>query len=147
MSSYQDDRQNKRNLNNFNEGITDTNIRDRRLNYQYNGLSPNNTDLSHGYQLSLACQSGTDMVHSIGNVTSIVLQFIIDQFPRNTFATALPFILTLLTVPSFLVKPQPETVDSSTFVAPSATLSAVKSSDLVILSRRSTPAIVVVVCT
>lgn len=90
MSSYQDDRQNKRNLNNFNEGITDTDIRDRRLNYQYNGLSPNNADLSHGYQLSLACQSGTDMVHSIGNVTSIVLQFIIDQFPRNTFATALP---------------------------------------------------------
>ena len=90
MSSYQDDRQNKRNLNNFNEGITDTNIRNRRLQYQYNGLSPNNTDLSHGYQLSLACQSGTDMVHSIGNVTSIVLQFIIDQFPRNTFATALP---------------------------------------------------------
>ena len=90
MSSYQDNRQNKRNLNNFNEGITDTNIRDRRLNYQYNGLSPNNADLSHGYQLSLACQSGTDMVHSIGNVTSIVLQFIIDQFPRNTFATALP---------------------------------------------------------
>ena len=90
MSSYQDDRQNKRNLNNFNEGITDTDIRDRRLQYQYNGLSPNNADLSHGYQLSLACQSGTDMVHSIGNVTSIVLQFIIDQFPRNTFATALP---------------------------------------------------------
>lgn len=90
MSSYQDNRQNKRNLNNFNEGITDTDIRDRRLNYQYNGLSPNNADLSHGYQLSLACQSGTDMVHSIGNVTSIVLQFIIDQFPRNTFATALP---------------------------------------------------------
>lgn len=90
MSSYQDNRQNKRNLNNFNEGITDTNIRDRRLDYQYNGLSPNNTDLSHGYQLSLACQSGTDMVHTIGNVTSIVLQFMVDQFPNNTFATALP---------------------------------------------------------
>lgn len=88
MGNYTDDRKNKRNLNNFNEGLTNTDIRDRRLSYQYNSLSPRGHE--HGYQLSLACQSGTDMAHTVGNVTAIVLQFIIDQFPNNTFATALP---------------------------------------------------------
>ena len=42
------------------------------------------------YSLSLACQSGTDMVHTVGNVTAIVLQFILDQFPSGTFKTAMP---------------------------------------------------------
>ena len=88
MSSYTDRRNNKNNINNFNEGYTDHNIRDKRLNYQFNGLSERG--LEHGYQLSLACQSGTDMTHTIGNVTAIALQFIVDQFPTNTFATAIP---------------------------------------------------------
>ena len=30
------------------------------------------------------------MAHTVGNVTAIILQFILDQFPTNTFATALP---------------------------------------------------------
>lgn len=88
MSDYNDIHPNKRNINNFNEGLTDTNIRDKSLSYQYNGLSERGHE--HGYQLSLACQSGTDMAHTIGNVTAIVLQFIVDQFPSNTFATAIP---------------------------------------------------------
>lgn len=88
MSSYTDDRTNNANSNNFNEGKTDTAIRDSGLTYQYNGLSPRNN--AHGYSLSLACQSGTDMAHTVGNVTAIILQFILDQFPTNTFATALP---------------------------------------------------------
>jgi len=88
MSSYQDEHSNRSNINNFNEGLTNTDTRKNRLSYQYNGLSPRGHE--HGYQLSLACQSGTDMAHTIGNVTAIVLQFIIDQFPNNTFATALP---------------------------------------------------------
>lgn len=85
---YSDEHKNKSNINNFNEGITDTNIRDPRLVYQYNGLSPRGNE--HGYKLSLACQSGTDMAHTAGNVTAVVLQFMIDQFPDNTFATAMP---------------------------------------------------------
>lgn len=88
MSSYSDFHNNKSNINNFNEGITDTNIRDRRWEYQYNALSPR--EHQHGYSLSLACKSGTDIVHTVGNVTAVALQFIIDQFPSNTFATALP---------------------------------------------------------
>lgn len=88
MNSYSDNHPNKDNINNFNEGLTNTDNRRNGLSYQYNGLSPRNHE--HGYQLSLACQSGTDMAHTIGNVTAIVLQFIVDQFPNNTFATALP---------------------------------------------------------
>ena len=88
MNNYNDQRNNKHNINNFNEGKTDRNIRDSSLTYQYNGMSER--EFQHGYQLSLACQSGTDMVHTIGNVTAIILQFMIDQFPSNTFATALP---------------------------------------------------------
>lgn len=88
MNNYNDIRHNKQNINNFNEGKTDTNIRDKSLSYQYNGLSER--ELPHGYHLSLACQSGTDMAHTIGNVTAIMLQFMLDQFPSNTFATALP---------------------------------------------------------
>lgn len=86
--SYEDQHPNKDNINNFNEGITDLDIRDHRLSYQYNSLSPR--DNEHGYSLSLACKSGTDIMHSIGNVTAIGLQFIVDLFPQHTFATALP---------------------------------------------------------
>ena len=79
---------NKQNINNFNEGVTDTNIRDRAYQYQYNSLSKKYKP--HGYSLSLACQSGTDILHTVGNVTAIALQFIVDQFPDHTFATAMP---------------------------------------------------------
>lgn len=85
--TYSDHRENKSNINNFSEGLTD-NIRDKRLMYQYNSMSPRGNE--HGYKLSLACQSGTDMAHTTGNVTALVLQFIVDQFPPNTFATAIP---------------------------------------------------------
>ena len=87
-TKYSDKHPNKKDANNFNEGITDLDIRDRRLMYQYNSLSPEVNP--HGYKLSLACESGTDIIHSIGNVTAIGLQFIVDQFPTGTFATALP---------------------------------------------------------
>lgn len=88
MNEYSDIHFNKQNINNFNEGITDTNIRDRRLSYQFNSLSKKTNQF--GYSLSLACQSGTDILHTIGNVTAIALQFMVDQFPNNTFATAMP---------------------------------------------------------
>ena len=88
MANYNDKRYNECNVNNFNEGLTDNEIRDPRLTYRYNGLDPEVNP--HGYSLSLACESGTDMAHTVGNVTAIMLQFMIDQFPRNTFATALP---------------------------------------------------------
>jgi hypothetical protein len=42
----------------------------------------------HGYSLSLACQSGTDASHVIGNVTAVMLQFMLDRFPLDTFKTA-----------------------------------------------------------
>lgn len=85
---YSDEHKNKSNINNFSEGLTDLKIRDKRTMYQYNSLSPLGNE--HGYKLSLACQSGTDMAHTTGNVTAVVLQFIVDQFPENTFATAMP---------------------------------------------------------
>lgn len=89
MSKYHEYHPNKDNINNFNEGITNYDVRDkRRLSYQYNSLSPRGNE--HGYSLSLACQSGTDVLHSIGNVTAVILQFVLDLFPDNTFATALP---------------------------------------------------------
>ena len=88
MNEYSDIHFNKQNKNNFNEGITDINIRERALKYQYNALSPRTNRF--GYSLSLACQSGTDILHTVGNVTAIALQFIIDQFPNNTFQTAMP---------------------------------------------------------
>ena len=80
---YSDKHQNKSNINNFDEGLTDLNIREPRLMYQYNSLSPLGNE--HGYKLSLACQSGTDMAHTIGNVTAIMLQFVLDLFPSKTF--------------------------------------------------------------
>ena len=88
MSHYDDIHFNHQNQNVINEGITDRNISTPGYNYQYNGLSPKY--LPHGYELSLACQSGTDMAHTVGNVTAIMLQFVLDLFPSKTFATALP---------------------------------------------------------
>ena len=85
---YHEYHPNKENINNFNEGITNPETRDRRLLYQYNGLSKR--DHEHGYSLSLAAQSGTDMLHSCGNVCAIALQFVLDLFPQGTFETALP---------------------------------------------------------
>ena len=40
MSNYSDTHPNRDNINNFNEGLGDHDIRERRLLYQYNGLSP-----------------------------------------------------------------------------------------------------------
>lgn len=88
MSKYHEYHPNKDNINNFNEGITDLDIRERRLNYQYNSLSPR--DHEHSYSLSLACQSGTDMMHSIGNVMAVIQEFIVDLFPQKTFSTVIP---------------------------------------------------------
>lgn len=88
MNNYSDIHFNKQNINNFNEGITDRAIREKRLSYQFNSLSQRK--MPHGYELSLACQSGTDILHTVGNVTAIALQFILDLFPNNTFATAMP---------------------------------------------------------
>lgn len=82
------DDSNKTNINNFSEGKGDTSIRDNSMTYMYNDIEKGSHD--HGYTLSLACQSGTDMSHTIGNVTAIVLQFIVDQFPSNTFLTVMP---------------------------------------------------------
>lgn len=87
MVEYNDTHPNKDNINNFNEGITDHNIRDKRLSYEYNALSRKEHP---GFQLSLACSSATDMAHTVGNVTAIGLQFILDLFPNETFKTALP---------------------------------------------------------
>ncbi len=79
---------NNRNDNNFNEGKTNLNIRDTAMTYQYGGYSPDT--MARQMSLSIACQSGTDVVHSVGNVTAILMQFILDQFPSGTFKTAIP---------------------------------------------------------
>ena len=76
------------NINNFNEGKGVTEIRNKRLGYQFNGLGKAEVDCQ--LPLSLACQSGTDMLHTIGNVTAVALQFIVDQFPSGTFNTVMP---------------------------------------------------------
>lgn len=86
-NSYSNMHPNKSNINNFNEGVTNRDIKTPGMTYQY-GIS--DEEHKHGYDISLACQSGTDITHTIGNVTAIVLQFILDQFPNNTFATAMP---------------------------------------------------------
>ena len=67
---YSDEHKNKSNINNFSEGLTDLKIRDKRLMYQYNSLSPLGNE--HGYALSLACQSGTDMVHTTGKSSTSI---------------------------------------------------------------------------
>lgn len=86
--NYNDEHKNKRNINNFSEVITDRSVQNKRTMYQYNSLSPRGNE--HGYKLSLACQSGTDMAHATGNVTAVLLQFMVDQFPPDTFATVMP---------------------------------------------------------
>jgi hypothetical protein len=70
-----------RNNNKFSEGIADG-VRNPAHMYQYNGLEDK--------RLSLVAQSGTDAMHTIGNVTSVMLQFILDLFPEGVFKTALP---------------------------------------------------------
>lgn len=75
------------NINNFNEGIT-SGIRNPELKYQFNGLGREIN--RHGWDLSLVAQSGTDAAHVVGNVTAIILQFIVDLFPQGTFKTAIP---------------------------------------------------------
>ena len=87
-NSYSDKHPNQSNINDFNEGLSDLNIRDKAYTYQYNALSPEVNP--QGYSLSLACQSGTDMLHSIGNVVAIAQQFIVDRFPSKTFPTIMP---------------------------------------------------------
>lgn len=79
------DNQNK---NNFNEGQGQLKIRNPRMNYQFNGLGKSEVDKHTA--LSLACISGTDMLHTVGNITAIGLQFIVDQFPNGTFNTVMP---------------------------------------------------------
>lgn len=81
---------NKINVNNFDQGMTDGRIIDKRLGYAYNGLQNTDPSMQHSYEISLACESGTDIVHAVGNVTAIAMRYILDQFPPNTFATALP---------------------------------------------------------
>ena len=50
MNKYYEYHPNKDNINNFNEGKIDHDIRDRSLTYQYNGLSPR--DNEHAYSLA-----------------------------------------------------------------------------------------------
>lgn len=76
------------NINNHNEGKGQTYIRNPRMNYQFNGLGKR--EIYNQRALSLACQSGTDMLHTIGNITAVGLQFIVDQFPTGTFNTVMP---------------------------------------------------------
>ena len=85
---------NVRNSNDFSEGKTNRVIRDPAVTYEYGAYSttktPQHSIQNHQCKMSIACQSGTDIMHSIGNVTAIMLQFILDQFPSGTFSTALP---------------------------------------------------------
>lgn len=90
MSEYNDIKSNKRNQNDFVAGATDMDVHTPGINYQFNGLSPDTPAHKLGYSLSLACESGTDVLHTVGNVTAVMLQFMLDQFPDNTFSTALP---------------------------------------------------------
>lgn len=87
MSKYDDIRYDKTNQNNFKEGITNTEI-NRSQSFHYTGTDRDTNP--NQLAISLACQSGTDIAHSVGNVTAILLQFIVDQFPSGTFATVVP---------------------------------------------------------
>ena len=89
MAEYNNEHPNKSNINDFNAGATDTTIHTPGYSYQLNGIAPE-VGLQHGYSLSLACQSGTDTLHTVGNATAIALQFVLDLFPPETFATAMP---------------------------------------------------------
>ena len=88
MTHYNDMHPNRRNENTIKEGSTTLQETHPGFSYQYNELSPDWGQ--HGYELSLACQSGTDMAHTVGNVTAIMLQFVQDLFPPDVFKTALP---------------------------------------------------------
>lgn len=77
------------NINNFESSQGCTEIRDPRVTYN-ESHSTADSDKARGFKLSLACQSGTDMMHVIGNVTAVVLQYIVDQFPSGTFKTVMP---------------------------------------------------------
>ena len=88
--SYSDMHPNKVNVNDFRQGLVDGRIVDTRLGYLYAGLDEHDPSLQHNFDISLACESGTDIVHAVGNVTAIAMRYILDQFPPNTFATALP---------------------------------------------------------
>lgn len=88
MSEYHDTRFNDQNRNDFSEGKQDQTIYRPGMHYQYNGYAKERN--GHQCEISLACESGTDMVHTIGNVTGIILQFMVDQFPNKTFATVMP---------------------------------------------------------
>ena len=90
MRNYNDTVFNKENINNFDAGATDTSITNPGMSYSMNQYGPDSPDLVHGYQLSLACQSGTDTLHTVGNVTSILMHYVLDQFPSGTFATVVP---------------------------------------------------------
>ena len=90
MSEYNDLKSNARNQNDFRTGATDLGVHTPGTSYQFNGLSPDDPRLKAGYSLSLACESGTDVLHTVGNVTAVMLQFILYQFPNGTFSTALP---------------------------------------------------------
>lgn len=89
--SYSDMHPNKINVNDFRQGAVDgKNVVDKRLKYSFNDLDKTDKSLAHNFEISLACESGTDIVHAVGNVTAIAMRYILDQFPPNTFATALP---------------------------------------------------------
>lgn len=78
-----------RNINDINEGKGQSGyIRNPRFEYLFNGLGKEEID--DKLTLSLACQAGTDMLHTVGNITAVGLQFMVDQFPTGTFNTVLP---------------------------------------------------------
>ena len=70
---------NVRNSNDFSEGKTNRVIRDPAVTYEYGAYSttktPQHSIQNHQCKMSIACQSGTDIMHSIGNVTAIMLQW------------------------------------------------------------------------
>ena len=50
-NQYSDVHPNKQNINNVNEGLTDTDIRDPGMKYQFNALSPEVNP--HGFKMSI----------------------------------------------------------------------------------------------
>ena len=79
--SYSDMHPNKINVNDFRQGMVDgKNVVDKRLKYSFNDLDKTDKSLAHNFEISLACESGTDIVHAVGNVTAIAMRYILDQF-------------------------------------------------------------------
>lgn len=77
------------NINDINEGKGQpAYIRNPRYDYVF-GMAKDEVEKTK-LALSVACEAGTDMLHTVGNVTAIGLQFIVDQFPTGTFNTVLP---------------------------------------------------------